>query len=373
MGLFGTTSKGVILVDIGSASVAGAWMFQKKGDAPIICYSTRIDVESRDGETVEQGMLRTLEAVCIQLVREGAPAYSREAGDGRIDMVLVSVAAPWQETSIQTVTLAEEHSFVFTRALMQKAVTATSPSPDRIVSDTSVISTVLNGYETAEPWGKRAHKAELTVLTSTLEKSVAKTINTELRKAFHSHSIEMVAFAPVAYAVLSNLYPLQKEYILLDVSGSATGALIVKKGVLAGVTTLSQGVHDLLAAGRGAARGGAGLGAIDPNRNATFGPKVAAAEAAWLEGVKGMLATFAGEHPLPHTVFLLADEGVRPFLKRLIDESTLRTLWLSEEPLSVIALAPEHTTSVVRARGLAEGDIFLSILALFYQDRLRKG
>jgi hypothetical protein len=374
MGLFGTTSKGVILVDIGSASVAGAWMYQKKGEAPVMCYSTRIDIEVREGESVTDSMLRTLQAVCIQLVREGAPAYSREVGHGRIEMVLASVAAPWQETSIHTVTLAEEQPFVFTRALLQKVVAAKPPSPDRIVSDTSVISTVLNGYETEQPWGKRAHKAELTVLTSTLEKSVAKSINTELRKAFHSHHIELVAFAPVAYAVLSNLYPLQKEYVLLDVSGSATDALIVKKGVLAGVTTHPQGVHDLLKAGREAGRGGiVGAGAIDTNRNAAFAPKVAAAESAWLEGVKQMLATFAGEHPLPHTVFLLADEGVRPFLKRLIDDSSMRTLWLSEEPLSVIALTPEHTASIVRARGLADGDIFLSMLALFYQDRLQKG
>ncbi len=370
MGLFSTTSKGVILIDIGSASVAGAWMYQKKGEAPVICYSTRIDIEVRTDEKVEQSMLRTLEAVCIQLVREGAPAYSREVGHGKIEIVLASVAAPWQDTSIHTVVLSETHPFVFTRALMQKTVTGKPPTPDRIISDTSVISTVLNGYETEQPWGKRAHKAELTVLTSTLDKAVAKSITTELRRAFHSHHIELAAFAPVAYAVLSNLYPLQKEYVLLDVSGSATDALIVKKGVLAGVATIPQGVHDLLKAGRGAARGVPGVSAIDQNRNATFGPKVAAAEALWLEGVKGMLANFASEHPLPQTVFLLADEDARDFLKRLIDESTLRTLWLSEEPLSVIALTPEHTTSVVRARGMAEGDIFLSMLALFYQDRL---
>ncbi len=373
MGLFGTTSKGVILIDIGSASVAGAWMFQKKGEVPVICYSTRIDIEVRADEKVEQAMQRTLEAVCIQLVREGAPAYSREVGHGRIEMVLASVAAPWQSTSIHTVTLAEEHPFVFTRALMQKTVTASSPSPDRIISDTSVISTVLNGYETEQPWGKRAHKAELTVLTSTLDKAVAKSITAELRRTFHSHHIELTAFAPVAYAVLSNLYPLQKEYILLDVSGAATDALIVKKGVLAGVSSIPQGVHDLRKAGRGAATDALGLGAIDSSRNAAFGPKVAAAEAAWLQGIKDMLATFAGEHALPQTVFLLADEGVRDFLKRLIDESSLRTLWLSEEPLSVIALAPEHTASFVRARGLSEGDIFLSMLALFYQDRLGTG
>lgn len=371
MGFFASKPRGVVLVDIGSATVGGSFMHLEKGKSPVLCYTTRADVIPREGEDTTTATLRTLEEVCDLLTREGAAALYREIGTATLDMVLASVSAPWQETTVKTVSLHEEHSFVFTRALMEKAVKAEPPAPTRIISDTSVIATALNGYDTDKPWGKRADRADITVLTSTLDKALAKGVQQLLRKAFHSHRIEITAFAPVSFAVISNLYPLQKDFVLIDVGGTATDAMIVKKGVIAGVRSLPCGVHDLLLAGRKASGEVRGTSVIDPARNASFGPRVAAAEAAWLSDMKAVLADFASEHPLPRSVFLLADEGARDFLKRLIDESALRTLWLSEEPLSVIPLAPEHTANFVRARGMADGDIFLSMLALFYADRLQ--
>lgn len=372
MGLFSKKSQSIVLIDAGSASVGGAYLRVVEGQKPLLCYTARVPVELRDEESVTEAMIRSLNELCALLIREGAAALHREAGNAHIDLILASVSAPWQDTTVRTVSLEEKHPFVFTRQLMQKAVRATEPTAGRMISDTSVISTTLNGYETEHPWGKRARRAELTVLTSTIDKFAAKEITKSIRKAFHSHHLELTAFAPVAYAVVSDMYPLQKDFVVLDVSGTATDAIIVKKGVIAGVRTLPQGVHDLLEAGRGAARNMPGNGAIDSTRNAAFAPRVAEAETVWLAGLKKMLADFASEHPLPRAVFLLADEHARDFLKRLIDESTIRTLWLSEEPLSVIPLSPEHTASLVKARGMADGDVFLSMLALFYSERLAK-
>ncbi|HRH55639.1 MAG TPA: hypothetical protein PK609_02115, partial [Candidatus Paceibacterota bacterium] len=52
------------------------------------------------------------------------------------------------------------------------------------------------------------------------------------------------------------------------------------------------------------------------------------------------------------------------YLKLTLEESELRSLWLSDEPLSVIALSPSSLAPKVKTRGLGEGDIFLAILAL---------
>lgn len=372
MGLFSKKSQSVVLFDIGSSSVGGAYLRVREGEAPLLCYTARIPIELLERESITEAMVRGLHELCELLIREGAAALHREAGHAHIDLILASVGAPWQDTIVRTVSLQEKHPFLFTRQLMEKAVRATDPAAGRMISDTSVISTTLNGYETEHPWGKRAMRADLTVLTSTIDKFAAKEITKAIRKAFHSHKLELTAFAPVAYAVVSDMYPAQKDFVVLDVSGTATDAIIVKKGVIAGVRSLPQGIHDLLAAGRGAARAIPKGSAIDATRNAAFAPLVAEAEAVWLAALKRMLADFASEHPLPRAVFLLADESARDFLKRLIDESTLRTLWLSEEPLSVIPLSPEHTASLVKARGLAEGDVFLAMLALFYRDRLVK-
>ncbi|MBP7741593.1 MAG: hypothetical protein KA104_02810 [Candidatus Pacebacteria bacterium] len=372
MGLFSKKAESVVLFDIGSSSVGGAYLRIVEGQAPQLCYTARVPLELREGESVTETMIRGLHELCDLMIREGAAALHREAGHAHIDLVLASVSGPWQETEVRIVSLQEKRPFLFTRALMEKAVRAKEPSAGRMISDTSVISTTLNGYETEHPWGKRALRADLTVLTSTIDKFAAKEITKAIRKAFHSHKLELTAFAPVAYAVVSDMYPLQKDFVVLDVSGTATDAMLVKKGVIAGVRSLPQGIHDLLVASRGAARTISGSGAIDSTRNATFASRVAEVEAVWLSGLKKMLADFAAEHPLPRAVFLLADENARDFLKRLIDESTLRTLWLSDEPLSIIPLSPEHTASLVKARGLADGDIFLSMLALFYHERLAK-
>lgn len=367
MGFFEKKAWGVVLIDISSASVGGAFMYEKAGQVPVLCYTARHYVNKREGEKIADATIRTLEGMCAALVSEGAACLYREAGTAHIDMVLASVSAPWQDTAVRTVSINGDHSFVFTRALMQKAVLETPATRDRVVSDTSIISTSLNGYEMDKPWGRRADRADVTVLTSTLDREIAKDITTTIRRAFHSHTVDITAFAPVAYAVIGNLYPHQEDFVLIDVADMATNAIIVKKGVLAGVRSIPRGVRDSSLARR--ATGSSEV--MDLRGSADPSTKYAEAEALWLADMKQVLADFASEHPLPRSVFLLADEHDREALKRLIDSSTLRTLWLSDEPLSVIPLAPEHTANVVRARGLAEGDIYLSMLALFYRERIK--
>ena len=364
MGFFTKKAQGVVLIDIGSASVGGAYLCVRENQPPLLCYTARIPVSIREKETVTEAMLRALDTLCKQLITEGAPALYREAGDAHIEMVLATVAAPWQETIVRTVTLEERYKFVFTRHLMERAVRANAPITGRTITDTSIISTKLNGYETDNPWNKHTDRADLTVLTSTIDTDVVASITKTLRASFHSHHLEIAAFAPIAYSVVANLYPLQKDFVVIDVSGTATDVLLVRHGVIASVRSLSLGV--------------AHLSPPEPRSMDTLSTRMTKhatdarelAEGRWLLELRRVLAESATENPLPSTIFLLADEDSRTYLKELIDTSTLRSLWLSSDPLALIPLAPEHTSSVVRVRGLAEGDVFLSMLALFYQDRL---
>ncbi len=370
MGLFGKSVRAAALLDIGSASVGGAFVYAKEGEPLLLCYALREDIRITEGETDTEAMLRTLAYVTERMAHEGVPQLVRISKSRHVDRIVASVAGPWQETIVREVVVQDPHGFTFTRAVMERAVKQSNPLPGRIVSDTSVIATVLNGYHTESPYGKHVTKAELTVLTSTLDKAAARDITHAIKRAFHGHSFELTAFAPVAFAVISDLYPLQKDFVVIDVSGTATDAMIVKQGVIAGVRSVKAGIHDLMAAGRTAARIDVGTSMIDPARNHAFAPKVAEAKEHWLTELESLLSSFAEEHPLPRTVFLLADAHARDFLKRFIDSSRLRTLWLSGDSLSVIPLAHEHTARLVQARGMADNDVFLAMLAIFYRDRL---
>ncbi len=376
MGLFSSRNKteSIALIDITAGSVGAAYAHYAKGESPVIYYSTRVPVETRDNEEPLDSMLRALEEVEDQLMLTGAPTLRRETGSGHIDRILVSVGAPWQETKVSTKHIQPTHTFIVTRALLANAADdIASAAPGRIESGRSIIATILNGYEIGNPFGKRATRADIVVLSSSLDKKASDAIQKSLRRAFHAHDIQLTAFAPVSYAVIRDLYPHQKNFIILEVSDISSDAAFVKHGLLSGVKSAPHGLRELTAATERAAylaehEEPAGL--VNKGRNLAFGDRTSIAENAWLASLRDVFSEFAALHALPHTMFLLADAGSRDFLKRTLEGSELRTLWLSDEPLSIMPLAPGNLAPYLKTRGQASPDFYLSLLALFYRKTL---
>ena len=354
MGLFSRGKRGhsVALIDIGSSSVGGALAHFADGQQPVICHTGRIGIEKREGEPLTTSMLRALHTLSRLLVEHGAPALRAETGSGRIERILASVASPWQETTVTSRHLEAERPFLFTRSTLARALAELpGPAEGRIDSGRQAIATILNGYETGNPFGKRARRADLVMLSSTLEKAAANGIEETLRHAFHAHGVETVAFAPTAYAVFRDLYPHQKEFVMLDVTGAATDAAFVKQGRLAQALTLPAGL-DALGAGTKELMGGS------PD-----------AERAWVDAVRAAFAEFAARNALPHAVFLLADGHAQERLKLLLEGAGFFSR-LSEEPLSVIPVVPSHFARHMKTRAAGEPDPFLALLALYYRKRL---
>lgn len=370
----------VVLISIGSSSVSGAYVHYGHTGLPTIYYTVTENIEVREGEESCAAMLRALDAVGVSLIEIGAPALRRETGSGSVDGVLISVAGPWQETKVRTQTIQPGKEFLFTHAMLSEVIASSSHvAENRISFGESVIATILNGYEIPNAIGKKATRAEVVILSSTLDKEVIEAIRSRVRKLYHTHTIAFTAFAPVAYAVLRDLYPHEKDFLVLDVAADGTDLAFVKGGLLVDVGTLPLGMNKLLSATRtaermtieeevGAMQKTSMLpGYVNQDRNARFSIRADAARDEWLTGLSDLLKTFAELHALPRTLFLLAEPSARDYLKRTLDSQILHALWLSDEPLSIISVLPEQFTSKVRAQGAGEANIFLSILALYQQ------
>ena len=369
MGLFNKPERrSVALIDIGSASVGGAFAHFDTTSPPTLYYTTRVPLETREGETCTDAMLRALSVLTQTLVSQGAPILREVTGSARIDSVLASVSAPWQETEVRVESRQEEKPFPFTHGLLEQIVRDTAKNREgRTRAHDSVIATILNGYDVENPFGKRAKRADLVILSSTLEEKTAKSIEQALRQAFHAHEVSLTAFAPLSYAVVRDMFPHEKDYMILDVEGEATDLAFVKRGLLTDVACVPQGTNALLAAiSRGHTTITEGsTGVIDMGRNVRFAELVGKMEEKWLCGLEDALKDFSSRHALPRTVFLLTDEEARGFMERLVNSPKLLSLWLSDEPLSVISLSPKHIAQYVQTRGTAEGDVFLAMMALY--------
>lgn len=379
MGLFGKpTRQSVALIDVGSASVGGAFAHFEASEQPTVYYTARVPLERREGESAADSMLRSLGILSNILVNGGAPVLRSETGNAHIDAVVVSISAPWQETSVRVERVEDEHPFVFTHALMEQVTRrGLKEHPERVRTGESVISSILNGYEVENPFGKKTKRADLVILSSTLERTVASAVQKVLRQAFHTADITFTAFAPLSYAVLRDLYPHEKDFLILEVEGEQTDLAFVKHGLLTDIASLPQGTNALLQAVSSVSHpelmqtGDTERGLIDAKRNEAFASEISKVKEEWLASLTSALKGFAGRHALPRTIFLLADADARGFLEGLLDTPSIHALWLSDEPLGIIAMSPLHLSQHVRTRGKARGDVFLAMMALYFDKKMK--
>lgn len=358
MGLF-SKKKTVshALFDIDSSSVGGALAHAPAGEAPTIYYTFRQKITPKEHEDAAEAMYRTLEEVTADLVQKGAPILRQETGSGHSDQILVSVGAPWQKTVIRMDTISDKNEFTFTKAILADAThRGEDLPPGYIKSNESVIAILLNGYETSEPYGKKVHRADMLLLSSLLDKAVSSRVEQILRKTYHTHALSLIAFAPIAYSVFRDVYPHEKDFLVVEVSGEATNLVFVKNGLLVNVADVEYGINSIV------------RNIHETAQETGDSASAEAAEGIWLAKIAETLQGFSTNYALPRTIFLLADADSRDYFRTLMDSQNLRSLWLTNDPLRVIPVVPQHFANVVKTRGNAEGDVYLELLTLYNQS-----
>lgn len=334
-------TESVVLVDISADSVAGAYAHYREGETPDLLYTYRLPIEMHEGEPHETSMLRALSALGNILIREGAPVLARATGSGRAKNILVSVDAPWQETKIRTESFERKTDFIFTKKMIANVLEKTSSSlPGKILADESVIGTILNGYETHEPYGKKIRRASVVVLTSFIDQKISDGIVTIFKGIFHTKDVFSIAGSSLRYQALRKMFPHEHDTLILDAMGSLISIALVRKNLLVDVAELSDD------AVTGSIDGGIDL---------------------WVQKVMKEFVELAERYPLPRNIFLLAKEQDATLLEQAFKTSKLGGLWLSDNPPKIVPVLASHSTGFVRQVTTDPPDLPLLLMTLFWQ------
>lgn len=330
-------SESVVLIDIGADSVAGAYAHYTEGEQPVLHYTQRLPIKIRTGEPHEDAMLRALGVLGDALICEGAPILMRATGSGSIETVLVSVDAPWQKTSVRTEYFEQKDPFIFNKNMVNAALKKTSVAPaGQLLVDESIIGTILNGYETKDPYGKEAHRASIIILTSLIDEKVAQGIQKALRSLYHTKNISTIAGSSLRYQAMRIAFPHERDALILDATGPLTSIALVRRDLLVEVVEIQ--IHK-------------------------------AGTAIWLETLTDELAALAQRFPLPRTIFLLAREPDIVSIRETLDEADLGKLWLSDNPPKIVSVRESHLVGLIRETATASSDISLLLMALYFQRR----
>ncbi len=329
-------AESIILVDISTGSVAGAYVQYQKGSQPAVLYTRRMPIEVRPDEAQEAAMLRALKVLGDTMLKEGAPVLLRATGSGTAHSILVSIDAPWQKTEVTMQKREEKSPFVFTKGLANEMLkSATAKNADAEYADESIIGTILNGYETQNPYGKRAHRAEIIILTSHIDTRVAKSILATLQGIYHTKKILPIAGDSMRYQVLRSLFPYEKSALLIDATNPLTTIALIRNG-------LFVSVHEVA-------------------------PR--AVKEPWIDGVFRAFAEIGAVYPLPRTIFLLVHEAESLEVETELQKAELGKLWLSDTPPKIMTVVPSHFSAQIKQVTTAAPDLDLLFMALYWHNR----
>lgn len=367
--------QSVALIDIRSAAISAAFVILKKGSVPEILHSVHIPLETHATEPHFEAMLRTLRLVLSTLTLEGSSLLLKNTGSGSIDKILVTMSSPWQSSHIRSVKKIEKKEFVFTKKLLEELTQSTSTKQEsRVTVSELVISTFLNGYETLNPFGKVIKELEVLSLSTDIDQAVYSSVLLILKEVFHTRRVDVYAYLPELYAVLRDTYPHQKDYLVLDVGSTNIDVLVVKHGLLIDLPRNEHGVGDIVKALHSS-----GVSSVEvplasgvnltTSRNTSFEKSTDIAKGAWIESVKTLLSEVASREPLPRLVFLQSEQNVVEFIARLLDAPELRSLWLTQESLTLFQMQGTQFSKYVTVPQNTTHAASLYILALAAHKR----
>lgn len=334
--LFGSKKKSesVVLIDLGTKSVAGAYVHFAQGKTPTILYTRRLPVELRENEPTERAMLRALQILGATLVREGAPVLLRTTGSGTAQSIFVSLDAPWQKTLVRTDYFSQESPFVFSKEFVTTILEQDETKvPNMVLADQSVIGITLNGYFTRNPYGKKATQASVSVLTSYIDESIAKNVLAVLQSVYHNRHIIPISGNSLRYQTIQRIFPHERDALILDATNPFTSVALLRKGLLVTMVEMS---------------------ASDPIDS-------------WIHTVERQLTQIGEEYPLPRTIFLLAKESDMASFKEAFGTINTNRFWFTENPPNLIGVVASHVNTLVHQVATTSPDIQLLLMAIFRQ------
>lgn len=333
----------MLLVDIGSASVGGALVRIEKGSAPHVLVTVRENISFQDALSparfliaMNRSLDKVLKTIQLKMNHTGLPAH-----------IFCTLSSPWFILKTRHLRIARQEEFEVTErvldefinediALLKEELKDTLPPKDVKIIEKKIIQMKLNGYEVRNPYRQKTSRMELSMLVGVSSAKVVESIERKLSNFFHVKSVHFGAFPIAAFSAIRDIFPNEKNFLFIDITGEATDVSLVNNDILVGTMSFSRGknffIREISAQLRTVHEEAATLFAmflrdeLDAVQQAKIAVIVAHTEDEWMMRFKKAVVILKGNGMLPLKVFFTADADIAPLLSRLISTEKLELL-----------------------------------------------
>lgn len=332
-----------LLVDIGSSSVGCALVKIEKGMAPHILATVRENIpfqESLSSAKFLLAMNHALERALKTIQLKHPSLHSRR--EVFISHIFCTLASPWFILKSRNIRISRPEAFEVTEhvlggfldediARLKEELKETLPPKDMVIIEKKIIQIKLNGYDIKNPYGQTTSRLEAVMTVGVSSAKVVESIKRKLGQFFHTTSVHFGAFPVAAFSAVRDIFPMEKNFLFLDITGEATDVSLVANDLLVGAMSFSRGrnffIREISTQFHTIHEEAATLFAmflrneLPSAKQALVGAAVARAEREWLTRFEKVVTTFAGNGALPLRVFFTTDADIAALFSRLVSKA----------------------------------------------------
>lgn len=343
----------IAIFDIGSSHVTGALVLfsSKESVRPHILVSKSFSIPLHDDSGYDQlvkGTFNTVEEVARFL-------ESKHLGSPK-DIVCI-LGAPWYTAHTRNVLVQEKTPFVFSKKFaddlvakelssIQKELNITS---DQMLLENKTVSVKLNGYETSQPLNKKTKDVSVSLFTSFMPKEVHDLIQKKMHTFFHRDPIIHTSlFTHVT--LLRDMFPDDRDYVLVDVSGETTECSIMRDGLLVESHSFPIGTNHVVRAIMRAEKKTYALAqqlftmhltdALHGVHNDRVDKMIEKVRLDWQNNIQQVFSLFAKRLLLPDHVFLFGNKHTMAWFQDILGTDVFHHITFTHKKFKITPINP---------------------------------
>ena len=374
----------VIIFDIGSGSIGGAFVSIDPGKPSEIIFATRKEIPFQE----KLNFPRFLELM-IKTLEEIFTAMQKAGGGVKVTRAFCVLASPWYASQTRLVHYNQPEAFTITEKgvdkLIQKEIELFRDSklftrskvgdamPE--IMEAKNIQMKLNGYEVRDPYGKRVGELEIALYISMIPANIYKSINESIVKFWHVPDTHFASFSFLAFDTIRDIFSDESSFLFMDISGEVTDISLAKDNVLlesisfpAGKNILTRALIQEMKITHALANSELDLyfeNKSTPDHAKQIEKILGEATKEWLTFFEDALVQLAVEFPIPRTIFYTTDNNAVKWFREAIEETNFTKFSPEESAFVIRSLGSEFLRKFVQVTEPDFQDPFLAIEAIF--------
>ncbi len=374
-------TQALLIVDIGSASVGGAFVVVKKSGGIRIQAAVRepmVFQKTLDAVRFRSAMLEALDRVLRAI---------RHTTDVRPEAVLCVLSSPWHIAHTEEVSEEKKRQFVITHRHLEELLAGralafaerarqTNPRGEAVeLFETEALRIKLNGYETTDPYGALARRIDIALHASAGPSKTLGAIRKHIQDTYNLERVSFRSFPLASFTVARDLFAEERSFLLLDVTGEVTDVSLVRNNALARSTSFPAGsntmLRDIAEAFHTVPEEARSLlllyfdGRAELSTSRKIERVLGAFQKTWMREFSDALARFHKEIALPPLALFTADADIARWFEHALEHETFIHLTLTGGSLDVRCLGEEILEPFVDYASGVPRDAFLALEALF--------